>query len=186
MNFFKYKSILADKNVSNTNEKRKKRKEPLKLEKLWSQYLALDSRDKDNIVPLLKNIKRHQRKKFRNKRNTLYSSPFYNKDNDNNEVLIETTLKRTFNRPIVADDLSYVLPDAPDTETTSSNHLLFQCPVCLENDKLVDVILQCGHCLCRSCHEIMAKTASTYYDCPICRKNMTILDKEKGPTLHFV
>lgn len=181
MNLFKYNLIYN--NEEKSIPQKKKTKKPLKVEKLWARYL--ESKNKKELLPLLKSIRREQQKHTRkNKRNSLYSAPHHLKNLKTN-VLVETILKRTFKKQI-GDDLSYVL--SSDTlcniETISSTHLLFQCPICLEDDKLVDVILQCGHCLCRSCHQTLATDSSTYH-CPICRKDMTIMDKHKGPTLHY-
>lgn len=113
--------------------------------------------------------------------------PENNHNNTNNDIIhVETVVERVF-KCTTGDDLSYIVSSnsEPEIETITATHLLFQCPVCLEEDKLVDVILQCRHCVCRNCHEFMLKDGQIYL-CPICRRDMTIVDRQQGPTLHYM
>jgi len=48
------------------------------------------------------------------------------------------------------------------------NYSLVYCPVCLEEIK--NILLQCGHMVCKGCAEIVSKTDCK---CPLCRKNFT-------------
>ena len=177
MNFLKCNQMFDRVRI---NSKKRKRKTPVKLENLWTLYLNSDPKDK---TQLLKKIKRHQQKRVKlENENCLYAHPSHHIHRSNKEVTVETITEKKFKK-VVSDDLSVTLDGPPNAEIIFSTHLLFQCPICLEDEKLIDVILQCGHCLCLSCHDILTMD-NPYYQCPICRKKMLISDMEKGPTIH--
>ena len=87
-------------------------------------------------------------------------------------IFIETTHIDTFESKI-ANDLSEIIDDTKPAlqAATISNNLLFTCLICCEEDILIEVILQCGHCLCRLCHDRLYLMENTLQDkrCPVCR-----------------
>lgn len=195
MNYFSRESN----NINESFYKKDKKKQPTKnksLEKLlWDEYL--NNNDNNNLQILLKRIKR-QRQKKRSKQKNLDAKTKINIFNfpkllplSDKFLHVETRVQRTFKKRI-SDDLSWdvklTMISDPDTETISSTHLLFRCPVCFEDDRLVAVILQCRHCVCKSCHELlmeMHKDKKIFYSCPVCRQDTSILERRKGPILHY-
>ena len=144
-------------------------KRKTKLESLWSQYIISD--DKEEIV-LLKKIKRHQ-KKYCSKRGYAKRRALLHQ----NKVLelkyketIETSILRIY-KLAIKDDLS-PLTSAENQlrEVTFSKRVFFQCPICYDDEKTIDVVLECGHCLCKDCH--VALRRSDQYNCPTCRKKI--------------
>lgn len=197
MNFFIRETIFYDNTTAatttTTNNTTAKRKKKTKLQKLlWEEYLLASTTtlENHNLSVILKKIKRRRQKcKKIDKDLGVYKSlpKLYPKVLTGKCIAVETTVQRTYERT-TADDLSYIILNSAAETITTSTHLIFTCPVCFENDKLVDVILQCRHCVCKCCHEIMIEmeTDGKMYFCPVCRRATSILEKEKGPILHYV
>ena len=181
MNYFIQETIYHHFDKENNRTKRKKQLSKLpKL--LWDEYLATTLLTPKNLRDLLKKIRRQKQKKksASRQRDGIYvnSTPQLLPAKDKC-ITVETIVQKTFKT--TPDGLSL---DDSNLDLITSTHLLFRCPVCCEDDKLVDVILQCRHCLCRSCHEMMIEMDKKLYFCPVCRKDMSFLERHKGPILH--
>lgn len=182
MNFFTYYNWQKKEIYEGTSIRIKRKKKSIKQNDLWDEYLS--SENVANDLMILKKIKRCQ------KNNILkyHINYFINKDIGiikQNNIKIQTIRQVTFKATVDIDLSSIILSNSlPEIEIITSSHITFNCPICYENGILLDVILQCKHCLCKSCHEMMILQKKEYA-CPVCRKDMCILEKEKGPTLHF-
>ena len=92
--------------------------------------------------------------------------------NGRQNIFIETTLIDIFESRM-ADDLSETIDDTKPAlqAATISNNLLFTCIICCQEDILIEVILQCGHCLCRLCYDRLYQIENTIQEkrCPVCR-----------------
>lgn len=141
---------------------------------LWNQYITSDQRDE---IMLLKKIKRHQKKYcskkgYAKRRAILHQKETLNLKIVQQDITIETCIIKLYKLEI-ADDLSPLIrAENQLREVTFSRTVLFQCPICYDDEKTIDVVLHCGHCLCRECHATLSST-SAQYNCPTCREKIS-------------
>ena len=172
--------------IGNNNRKNKPRqhRKQQALDAIWNEYITHPNNQ--NIEAIRRYKRKENKYRKRLEPQWMFPSIIENAKTPQKKIYYETIQVDEFNCDI-ADDLSRVLPKdrEPNYQIIMSNVLFFRRPICYEEDRTVDVILQCGHCLCKSCHFSMQETVHHTYDCPMCRKCQEYTKIEFGPTLQY-
>ena len=139
------------------------------LNKLWNEYIS--NNNTALSLQLLKRIRRYQ-KKYKATKNLRQIITLPKDDGIWRKIVIETVITNEYSTRIT-DNLTIEIEGNPISQLTFSNVLIFQCPVCLE-EKIIEIILKCGHCLCKNCYSRL-----TNKRCPICRVELTVMHKNE-------